>query len=933
MDFIIKRLNSYIEVSDSQSVERQTLMRERVEYMLFLALGVLWNEQLIAIDIERRMRIVGNLYRMSIGEVISAIRDLDCENKVLSKRQLRVLDKYPELRNSAFGHGYTHADMEKNLERELDELYNELIEFDFYSEKFDFVEVTKSSDDNYEGIRYPENQSGMPEKWICPQNILGEGAKEGDIYILDAKMIYRRISPFIIIRDRGESIYVFQSLEDKLSGKTKNSRLFKSETMYINVSELVSICSQESDRRRISANGTYMNYYECNYKKYISTPIEKNIKEFLLKNRSNVQATIWGHGGVGKTACVQNVCMELFDDFQGYFSYIVFVSAKDRQYDTSLGKIAAIEGIRTYTEVLDKVLSVIYDEEYEESISEKEERIKSLSSRILIVIDDYETFEDTEKTRIQKLINGLNIDYFKVIITTRNKRFSSGIEIKMDEFSKEETKSFLLSVFEKEYRGLLSRIKPLLLNESNLNKIYEVTSGRALFLYQFAILYAQKGIDLNDLIEIKNGEDAKEFLYGRLYDYLGETAQKEFMIISQIIDENDLIFKEEVLCFLLNDEDANDLEDGIQELLEQKIIEKYDSENDRVYSRDMVSRMEDLFDNANEKFKDSVRKRLRTIGGKRIKGTVFEAMLDEANSSRFKGNVMETLQKYKQILNDKKCEKVIKKKALLNLTSFVNINLADNEQTIQIMDDYVEKLDFQNDVDVINMYVQYLWRSDDVAKEKACDILDRFFRNKAHRKTNKKYFELFARATSYLSHNVIENTPERVKNSAENRILNEYGEELYNYISDKDFKDFKPSVRHNVSLAMIATTKVAMDLMQRGYDKSELIKSIKVFGMRNFNDIFRSQLSKLENNENNVIEGEIISARVTYVARYGLLVEIKDVGKAIIHNTEIDRGQMSKIEVGDTVRAKVIGQNEKGYILSMKSALFRDNDVQETSYE
>lgn len=918
MDYIIKKLNSYVSVSDKNSVECQTLLRERVEYILFLALGVLWNKNLDNLSVDKRKEIVESLHRMSIGQVVAAIRSLDLQNEILSKKQIKVLDKYPQLRNEALGHGYTHEDKEGNIEGALEELYQELIQFKFFSKPYDVIAVYKVYDDRYEGIRFSENQAGMPNKWICPKEILGDKIRENDIFLLNTDMEYYRISPFIFISDKGESVYVFQSLEDKLSGNLKLNRLFKSEIIYVKSEELISV-AYDSERRRISANGTIMNYFNRNYSNYISTPVEKTIKDFLIENRSNVQATVWGHGGVGKTACVQSVCMELFNKMKCDFSYIIFVSAKDRKYDTMTGKIKGINGIRTYEEILDNIISVIYDEDSAEDVSVKETKVLAITSKTLIVIDDYETFVDDEKEKIQKFIHRLNIDYFKVLVTTRNKRFSSGIEIKIDEFNEPETKKFILEIFNKNYTAYYSEICRELSDKQVLSKVYQATSGRVLFLYQFANLYAQKGLDNKVIDELKQSENAKEFLYGRIYNYLDEIAQKEFKVISQILDDNDMIFKEEVVFFLLNEIDGEDLEEGLQELIEQKIIEKYDSENYRVYSKDMVARMEEMFDSSDDKFKEHIKNRLRIIGGKKIKGTVYEAMLAEANASRYMGNVMETLQKYKQILNDKSCDKKTKKKALLNLTSYISINLADNEQTIKVFDDYIEKLDFQNDVEVIKMYVQYLWRSDDVAKEKACDILDRFFRNKAHKKTRDIYFELFAIATNYLCHNVLENTPEKVICSAENRIVNEYGIELFDFVSKVQFNEYKPSIRHNVSLALIATAKVSIDLSKRGYDRNDLVQGIKQFGEKYFNEIFKNQLGRLELKDKKVMEGEIIDARVTYVARYGVLVEIDGIGKAIIHNTEMDYGQRDGIKKGSVIKARIIGQNEKGFILSTKN--------------
>ncbi|WP_313180911.1 hypothetical protein, partial [Lacrimispora sp.] len=84
MDFVLTKLNRLIEVSEKKTVERQTLLRERLEYILFLILGYLWNENFDDIEIEKKVKIVENLHKISIGEVVSAIRELDSKKVFLS---------------------------------------------------------------------------------------------------------------------------------------------------------------------------------------------------------------------------------------------------------------------------------------------------------------------------------------------------------------------------------------------------------------------------------------------------------------------------------------------------------------------------------------------------------------------------------------------------------------------------------------------------------------------------------------------------------------------------------------------------------------------------------------------------------------------------------------------------------------------------------
>ena len=56
----------------------------------------------------------------------------------------------------------------------------------------------------------------------------------------------------------------------------------------------------------------------------------------------------------------------------------------------------------------------------EKSIAEVEDRIRTYSGKMLIVIDDYETFLDEEKVKITNFIKSLDINHHKIVITTRN---------------------------------------------------------------------------------------------------------------------------------------------------------------------------------------------------------------------------------------------------------------------------------------------------------------------------------------------------------------------------------------------------------------------------------------------------------------------------------------------------------------------------------
>lgn len=922
MDFILRKLDNRIAISEEKTVDMQTLLRERIEYIFYLILGCFWNESIDVVDIEKKSRIVENFYKMSIGEVVEAIRMLDMGYKYLSKKDLQIINKYPSLRNEAMGHGYTHADNEIALESELKDLYEDLKKISFIKREYDIVLVEAQMRDKYVGIRF-NGESGTPVRWSCPKEILEGEWTENSVYLLDGEMNYYRITPFVTIADKGESIFVFQSLADKLSGRVKMSQLFRSGTIEMRYEEMIMI-SYESERRRISVNGTIMNYFDKNHGKYIDVAIEKKINNFLGKNRANVQATIWGHGGVGKTACIQNICLNKFNGLKCEFSYIVFLSAKDRMLDPKTGEIVEIKNLRSYEEIIDSIMAVVFDENSkDEKLEEKEEKIFNISSKILLVIDDYETFPDNEKEKIQEFINHLNIDYFKVVITTRNRRLSTGVEISSNEFKGEETKKFLLDIFANEYEQHLEEMKQLLLNEKTMANIQEATSGRAIFLYQFANLYVQKGFKQDFLKELKDGPNAQEFLYGKIYSYLGNMAKDAFVCISQITNEKDYIFKGRVLEYLLSENDSEDIAMAIEELSDQRVIEQYDEEHYRVYSKELFDLMLKNYNERSVIFKDKVKNKLQDIGGKDITGTVYEAMLNEANLSRNLGNMKLTVEKYKRLLNDKKCEVRVKKKALMNLASYMAINLIDMDGAIRIFDEYYSNYNFKNDIDITKLYTQYLWSSDDNGRQKACTILERYFRNKSHKKTALRNLELFAIAVTYCISNVLEK-PENLLESASmnnaQRIFNEYGKELYDFIIDKQLSEYRPSVKHNISLGLIQTAKLAILLEGKETGRMKYVNHILEFGDNQFNELFRKQLGKIKSeiSQKSYENGDIVTVIVTHLPYYGVMVKLAGGQKGLIHISEIPFEQRGNFKQGDKIKARVIDKTIKGYSLSLK---------------
>src|SRR5690606_20565068 len=131
--------------------------------------------------------------------------------------------------------------------------------------------------------------------------------------------------------------------------------------------------------------------------------------------------------------------------------------------------------------------------------------------------------------------------------------------------------------------GLLSKD---LKKKETKEKVFEITSGRPLFIFQLALFIGQKG-NLSEALtsEIKSTKEALNFLYDRIYDYLSLNAKNMFLAISLLVDENDLTGLIGNLKFVLNKEDKEEeFQNALNELIKLKIIIVSDKDFYKVYS-------------------------------------------------------------------------------------------------------------------------------------------------------------------------------------------------------------------------------------------------------------------------------------------------------------------------------------------------------------
>jgi GTPase SAR1 family protein len=671
MDYIRKQIDQRIDFL--QSMDKKSDLKPhfqaRFEYILVYLLAYLWNRNLFELSYEDKEFVFKNIIKPTIGSVVAICRKLDLSKEIFKKSKLNsALDKYPSIRNELLGHGFVYEDATEKLLSAFQELYNCVLASDLpvLKENVDLVYINSFENGFYKGISYKSDGANYTS-WSCPNNI-GEFRINSLYGSIDVNS-YFRLSPFIKVDLYGRELFFFSSIDEKLVGKIKYNQLLETGVTYQEWDELSELDISNDGIKVKSSNGTIRNCYENNYTKYIDIGIKDKIKIFLTKNRSSVSATVWGHGGVGKTATIQSLCEDLANDERKFFDYIVFLSAKDRRYDYYTGRIEDInDKISTFSELIKGVNKVLFNNETDDT----DPIINIEGKKILLIIDDFETFPKEEKDKIEGFISELNTNHHKVIITTRAANINIGQEYQTNELTEEETKTFLLAVIQNQKIGNEIVLAKALEDPQSSRKVFEITSGRPLFIFQFTFILAQKGLEDSLNFKIKEGDTAINFLFGRIYDYLSAKAKDLFVVLSQLVTQDDLSNVIEKVQYILNLEYESDVFNfAVNELVKLKII-KLDDERRffEIYSKEIFQIMSDYFERRNNSFKRGCTPRLKQVNRDKTLN-VEDSLLLTANANRLAKNEIEVIESYKQIINRTSSPLQIKLNAILNLAVYL----------------------------------------------------------------------------------------------------------------------------------------------------------------------------------------------------------------------------------------------------------------------
>lgn len=718
MDYITKKIGDKSNLFQFNGDHREAATQEqsRLEYLLILILSYLWNKNIDKIDKDIRDRCIREIDRPSIGSILEISRSLDIDNESFGNNRFKkfreTINSYPKIRNEKIGHGFSFEDDSVELYKKFIDLYDTLTKSppDFLKGDIDIVKVMSSDEKNYKAIIYKATGDYAPVT-IPKQKV---ELQVNSTYI-KSKNSYSKISPFIVISGIDE-FYIYSYTEDKLAARALFNRLLTTERRYFDVPEITSASIEDYDSRRRSANGTIVNNYVNNYKKYIDTSIVKKLLAFLKNNKSTVFATLWGHGGVGKTAAIQRVCETLLQGQHKHFDYIVFASAKDRYYNYYTGEI---EQIDSSADSLDAIIRFINKTIFNQE-SANDEEIINFQGHSLIVLDDYETFSTEEKIKIIEFIKKLNISHHKVVITTRSASHITGEEIQVEELTSKETLEFFDSVIENELNIDPSQYRRLLDLADFEKKLHELTSGRPLFIFQAAMVYGESG-SISESIKINLGtqETAMQFLYGRIFNYLSTDAKKVFSAIGLLITEADLTNVLSKLRYILNMEsDTLRFELAIEELTKLKIIKITDSKFFKVYSSEIASMMHQSFKDEGDA--GGIKHRLLLIGSDKKLDTDL-SLLDDADNSRVSRRLTDVINKYRHIISRQATPENIKIKAIINLAKYLIDDEGDFEQGIATLEEFHHR--YSSNPHFVKIYAAYMWRGDEAEKYKAIDAV------------------------------------------------------------------------------------------------------------------------------------------------------------------------------------------------------------------
>lgn len=839
MDYILKKFGASINMTKHRDITRINFLRARIEYVFYLLLGFTWNKYKDQTDLSKMLSFAEELNKdLMLGKIIGYILAFDKSGEVIKTDTSVIMKEYNELRIRDLAHGYI-INNPIDEENKLNDIYKRLCECTpLLAREANIIVVTNKIEDKWEG--YCLSKSQFPKIWNCSADVLRSCTLPCVMYQFNESEAYEyfQLSPFIHIeKDAGTNVsfFTFFGIENKGVGNKKvtYTNLFDDNKIQIESPHLKNPLKDE-EYRRISNTGTVMNPFEPNYKKYIDVGVRKTVDNFVKKNKANVTAVLSGNGGVGKTSCAQKICMDLFDDRNSPFKYIIFASAKDRRFNVKTGKIEEISaGLKNYYGVIETIYRTIKNKE-PDFLDEESEAFNNFvdsfrewsgEGKILLVVDDFETFNDEEKEKIAEFLRGLDTHKHKVLVTTRNRALIDGQKIQTDSLDEEATVDFIKAKLEDMYPAQSGYFNELITKRENIDRIHTITEGVPVFIIQWIHLFAQKHEDALGESNLSSREEARRFLVERVYNYFNQDAKILYAALYKISEKgSNLLFDKDTLKSICEKSIGfNTFETALDELEKMNVVQKYgNSENTYlIYNDSYLSDMKERFFALKEQTRDSISNKLDQNYGGRIFSQPYDSLLAEARLAFNQGSNSKAESTYRQVIKNTDFPREKRVEALIGMITMMT-TIDRYEDAIKAFNTYKE---FSDHPKLVETYIWALWGCTSDTQKRDCqktvfEFLEKYFCD--HKDVNSENLSTYAMGATFYSRYVSDH------NIGSKHDAFEWCYNVYQYahsLSDEEFTRQileVRSVKQNTSTALIQGINISKKLCYEDGYKEKL---------------------------------------------------------------------------------------------------------------
>lgn len=261
---------------------------------------------------------------------------------------------------------------------------------------------------------------------------------------------------------------------------------------------------------------------------------EKELKEIadaIAPDARTWGALIDGPGGIGKTALAVRAGHIASAE---QFSVKIFLSAKEREL-RSTGEQPLLDFmLPSYQEILKELARELGDESLARAeLSERANAIRRslISRRILLIIDNVETLEETERVRLYQFLSRLP-PTCKAIVTSRRRSDIDARTIRVDRLVLEEALD-LINELARHNRYLA------MASAADRQLLYELTNGNPLLIQWVVGQLGRLDSKCRTILDACNflrvapaGNDPLEYIFG---DLIGTLTDSELMILSALV--------------------------------------------------------------------------------------------------------------------------------------------------------------------------------------------------------------------------------------------------------------------------------------------------------------------------------------------------------------------------------------------------------------